>query len=590
MRGMNVIDQLKLLSRLFAYAKKGKISYFIGILGVASQSFLFNYAFALALEGLTRAAVQKDVTLLRESLIMLAISLLTLTILMPLFSYLFDGTTRKMTGNVRKDLFSHIQRLPMITFEKHHSADMLSRLNNDVQIAENAYGWPFALLLMSAIAGLGSSVVIFTIDYRIAIAAVIIGFGNMVVNSLFARPIRKLSETAQEKLSESSQRLSDILAGFKEAKIYNINKTLFKKYFEASNGLLLVSMKRAKWQSAINSINWLLIMMNFIGIITFGGFLVVFGQLEFSSLIKATQMMNGVIWMFSAMGSFYAQVQSSLAGANRVFEIIDLPAEDEGKDNLSIDYKSSFIEARQVIEFDSVSFAYNGDNPVLSEFDASIRKSEKVALVGLSGSGKSTIFKLILGFYTANGGNVRVFGKPVSDYGKAELRSLTAYVPQDSYMFEGTIRENILYGKMGASDDDVTDAAKAAFAHDFIVALPKGYDTEVGERGSKLSGGERQRLAIARAFLKDAPILLLDEATASLDSESEQQVQKALEVLMKGRNCLVIAHRLSTIKNTDRILVVDNGKVTEEGNHASLVSMNGLYANLYEKVTKGLTH
>ena len=581
MSKMTVFDQLRLLARLLVYAKRGKLPYIIGILGVASQSFLFNYAFALALEGLTRAAIRRDVLLLRESLFILAISLVTLTLLMPAFSYLFESTTRKITGNVRKDLFLSIQRLPMGTFEKHHSADMLSRLNNDVQTAENAYGWQFALLLMSAIAGLGSSVVIFMIDYRIAIAAIIVGLGNMVVNSLFAQPIRNLSESAQEKLSQSSQRLSDILAGFKEAKIYNINKTLFEKYFEASIGLLFVSMKRAKWQSAINSINWLLIMMNFIGMITFGGILVVFGQLEFSALVMTTQMMNGVIWMFSAMGSFYAQVQRSLAGANRVFEIIDLPAEEDCNDNLSTACKAFLADERPVIEFDLVSFAYNGDNPVLNRFEALISKNEKVALVGSSGSGKSTIFKLILGFYDANGGTVRLFGKPMREYAKAELRSLTAYVPQDSYLFEGTIRENILYGKVGASNDNVIDAAKAAFAHDFIMTLPKGYDTEVGERGSKLSGGERQRIAIARAILKDAPILLLDEATASLDSESEQQVQKALEVLMKGRTCLIIAHRLSTIRDSDRILVVDNGIVAEEGNHNNLLSMNGVYASLY---------
>ena len=581
MSDMNILTQIKMLNRLFTYAKGGKLKYVIGLVGVALQSFLFNYAFAWALLGLTRAAVQRDVLILRDSLTTLGLSLLTLTLLMPVFTLWFDGAIKKMTGNIRKILFSRIQRLPMEIFEKHHSADMLSRLNNDVQIVENGYGWQFAFLLMSIIAGIGSSIVIFSIDSRIAIAAIVIGFSNMIVNSFFVRPIRSLSESAQEKLSETSQRLSDILAGYQVSKVYNINSILFRKYYEVSLGLLSVSMKRAKWQSAINSINWLLAMVNFIGMITFGGILVVIGQLEFASLVMAVQMMNGVIWMFSELGSFYTQVQRAFAGAERIFDIIDLTAEDEDKD-LAINQTKPVLLGAPVIDFHKVSFAYNGDSTVLSGFEAELRENEKVALVGSSGSGKSTVLKLILGFYQASEGIMRLYGKPVCEYSKAELRSMSAYVPQDSYLFEGTIRENILYGNLNAPAEAVEKVAKAAFAHDFIVAFPKGYETEVGERGSKLSGGERQRIAIARALLKDAPIILLDEATASLDSESEQQVQDALEVLMKGRTCLIIAHRLSTITKSDRIIVVDNGKVVEQGDHYSLLNINGLYASFYE--------
>lgn len=559
-------ESIKLLMLLFGYVKMGSFRYLIGLLGVSTQMLMFNYAFAIALRGLMDAAISRDLILLNNTLIVLGLSLVILTCIMPVFTYWFDSTIRKMTGKIRSDLFYAIQRLPMQTFEKHHSADLLSRINIDVQTAENAYGWQLALLLMSAIAGIGSGVIIFTIDIRIAIAAIVIGLGNLIVNSLFAKPISRLSEAAQEKLSEASQRLSDILAGFQISKVYGLNDILFKKYMTASMGLLSVSMKRALWQSTLNSVNWFLVMMNFIGMITFGGILVVIGELEFSSLIMATQMMNGVVFMFSAIGGFYAQVQRSLAGAARVFEIYNLPSESMGRTPIkedSIFDESQFDESQfsPVLNFKDVSFAYNGDSPVIRGLNLNIFKNEKVALVGLSGSGKSTVLKMILGFYDACEGEIALYGKSLKEYSKYDLRGLIAYVPQESYLFDGTLKENISYGNTGASNDEIIAAAKAAFAHDFIMALPKAYDTEVGERGSRLSGGERQRIAIARALLKDAPILLLDEATASLDSESESQVQAALEVLMKGRTCIIIAHRLSTIQNADRILAMSKGNV-----------------------------
>jgi ABC-type multidrug transport system fused ATPase/permease subunit len=233
------------------------------------------------------------------------------------------------------------------------------------------------------------------------------------------------------------------------------------------------------------------------------------------------------------------------------------------------------------LQFDSVDFAYNCDDLVLKGFTTEVDKGETSAVVGLSGSGKSTLFKLLLGFYKSAAGRICLFGRDIREYSLSELRGLIAYVPQESYLFSGTIRENISYGRLGASEEEIIDASKAAFAHDFIMELPEGYETQVGERGARLSGGQRQRIAIARALLKNAPVLLLDEATASLDSESEQQVQQALEVLMKGRTSIAVAHRLSTIRNAKNILVMDSGSVVEEGNHDFLLSLDGAYARLY---------
>jgi ABC-type multidrug transport system fused ATPase/permease subunit len=235
-----------------------------------------------------------------------------------------------------------------------------------------------------------------------------------------------------------------------------------------------------------------------------------------------------------------------------------------------------------LIDFLNVTFAYNGGENILKSISFGVPQGQFVAFAGPSGGGKSTLFKLLLGCYPVKDGTIFVDGKPMHAYSLADLRDRIAYVPQDAYLFSGTILENIRYGKPSASEEQIVAAAKAAFAHDFVVEFPGGYQTVVGERGARLSGGQRQRIAIARALLKDAPILLLDEATSALDSESEQIVQRALEVLMKGRTTLVIAHRFSTIVNADAIYVIDGGKVVEQGKHAELMSRQGVYANLYE--------
>jgi len=324
--------------------------------------------------------------------------------------------------------------------------------------------------------------------------------------------------------------------------------------------------------------------VSFVGIIAIGGWMAVQGQLSWGALIATIQMASGITWMFFEMGSFVTRLQASLAGADRIFEILDMPLEQWGEGKAgATGHGPQKVQKGHVtaIEFCDVRFSYNRDNRVLNGFNLAIHQDQVVALVGSSGSGKSTLLKLLLGFYDTDGGEITVFGKSIREYTLEQLRRLIAYVPQDNYLFSGTIRENIAYGKEGASHQEIEEAAKGAFAHDFIMDLPAGYDTQVGERGAHLSGGQRQRIAIARAFLKNSPILLLDEATSSLDSESEQQVQKALERLMKGRTTLVVAHRLSTVQNADIILVLEDGSICEQGDHESLMTLGGSYAKLY---------
>jgi ABC-type multidrug transport system fused ATPase/permease subunit len=278
-----------------------------------------------------------------------------------------------------------------------------------------------------------------------------------------------------------------------------------------------------------------------------------------------------------------SRIQAALAASDRILELLDSPVEPE---RYPLQPGAQGNPQDALIQFDRVTFGYNGDQNILNSVSFTIQSGQFVAFAGPSGGGKSTLFKLLLGCYPAKDGAIYVSGREIPEYRLADLRELFAYVPQDAYLFSGTIQENIRYGKPGASESEIQAAAKAAFAHEFITEFPSGYQTVVGERGARLSGGQRQRIAIARALLKDAPILLLDEATSALDSESEQIVQQALEVLMRGRTTLVIAHRFSTILSADRIYVMDEGHVAEQGSHDELIAARGLYARLYDQQFK----
>ena len=288
-------------------------------------------------------------------------------------------------------------------------------------------------------------------------------------------------------------------------------------------------------------------------------------------------LLGNVNRLFSQINGMIIQLQGYLAGAERVTGLMDMESEAGSVQTEAVDGSNA------VIEMKDIEFSYDNKNNALGGISLAVGRGQVAALVGPSGGGKSTVIKLIMGFYQPRSGKMTIDGKPVETLSMKELRSLIAYVPQDAYVFDGTVGENIGYGRPGASFEEIAAAAKAAHADEFINEMPNGYDTIVGERGIKLSGGQRQRIAIARAFLRDAPILLLDEATSSLDSQSELQVQEALGTLMKGKTALIIAHRLSTIENADVIYLVENGKVTEYGSHSELMSMGKLYRALYEK-------
>jgi ABC-type multidrug transport system fused ATPase/permease subunit len=333
-------------------------------------------------------------------------------------------------------------------------------------------------------------------------------------------------------------------------------------------------MKVFRKQAEMDSVSFTFSFLCNVGVIVLGVFMSIRGWTDIGTVAGIVTLQDSVSRMFLNLGNSYSRLQEYMSDAGRVFQILDEESEKEVYSSESVKDKSSMIS------LENVYFSYETRQGVINNMNLSVKKGQHAALVGPSGGGKSTVIKLLLGLYRISSGSMGIAGKAMSEYNIHTVRDMIAYVPQDAYLFDGTIMENIRYGKLDATDEEVIEAAKAAYADDFIQSLPDGYKTILQSRGSNLSGGQRQRIAIARAFLKNAPILLLDEATSALDSESENQVQISLEALMKNRTTISIAHRLSTIENSDVIFVVENGTVVEQGTRDELLDKHGEFFRL----------
>lgn len=573
--------------------------YAVGLAGVCVTEAGISILAAFVLRDMINAAVEGQMALLLRATMVFAGALPVIAVVNPMSAYLYTRCAKQTITEVRLKLFRHMEDLPAAYYERRHSGDLISRITNDVQAMEQAYTSQLRMVLLAVVFGLGSTTMIFTMNRPLAWISLLIGGACAYANSLFAGPLRRINDELQKQLGRLSERFTDLLAGFQVMKIYHLERIILEGYCGANRKARNLAVSRGHTSGLLDATNSVAVGASFLGIIVVGAFMVYRGSADFGTALAAVQLQNGISFMFRSLGSFVAQLQSSLAGAQRVFEILDEPCEPERYavkelseghgDGQRLGHRSAqTAEERSgecsdvpMVEMQDVVFSYVEGRKALAGFSMCVAEGNVAALVGPSGSGKSTVQKILLGLHAPESGKVVLASKPLGCYTLSQLRQLTAYVPQDAYLFDGTIEESIRYGRLDATGDDVVAAARAANAHDFIMQLPQGYDTLVGERGSHLSGGQRQRIAIARALLKQAPILLLDEATSALDSESEKLVQQALEVLMRGRTTVVVAHRLSTIENADIIYVMDGGRVVEQGRHSELLAKGGLYRELY---------
>ncbi|WP_054742218.1 ABC transporter ATP-binding protein [Cellulosilyticum ruminicola] len=371
------------------------------------------------------------------------------------------------------------------------------------------------------------------------------------------KKIRLLGEDIQKRLGSITSLMVEIISGVTDMKLFKMGQVVTKRYFRQNEVLTNQIIKRISKLSQVEAINFFWSSFNFLGILIIGLIMIKSGKTDLSTVIAVITLQNNITFMFLNIGIFVNNIQSALASTNVILTVLNEEPESNSEENKDVSHIATYTQ--EMISLNNVSFSYDNKKSILSNANLNINEGENIVVIGPSGCGKTTLFKLLMGFYKKTAGEIIINHKEISNYTLGDLRNITAYVSQDAFMFEGTIRENIQFGKMNATDTEIIKAAQMANAHNFIMELPEGYNTRIGINGMGLSGGQKQRIAIARAILKDAPILLLDEATAALDSENEDIVQHALNVLMKGKTVITIAHKLQTIQNADNVYMLKDG-------------------------------
>ena len=567
------------LIRTLLFMKPNIIKYIISVIVDSSfTSICYNIVLAYIMKDVINAIIYGNILLIKRAFFIAIGSFVIAFILQPLFKYLHQCCAIKAMGNIRMNVFKHMGSLTVKNFEGRHTGDLITRITNDIDAIQKVYMNHIPMLSFAFIHGTVAIISMLLMNWQFAIIAIVIGLVSVLISILFSKPLRRTGDDVQSRIGGMTQSLIDISDGFMETKMFNIEGKIFDKYENENRNLNVAVIKRGKISSILEVINDTYGILKTIGLLTLGLYMSMNGKIDIGTIAAILHLQGNASFLFENIGQFIAGIQGSLAGACRVFELLNSPTESYD----TKEYNKSNIFSNSMIEMKKVCFSYDDSERVLDKVDISVDEGKMAAIVGASGGGKSTLIKLLMGFYNVDDGEIFIDGKPIESRSLRELREMISYVPQDAYLFYGTIEENIRYGRLDATKEEIIESAKMAYAHDFIMEFPNGYDTMVGEKGANLSGGQKQRIAIARAILKNAPILLLDEATSALDSESEQLVQLALDRLMEGRTTIAIAHRLSTIEAADEIYVLQDGKVMEKGRHMNLISMEGIYKHLYD--------
>lgn len=575
-----VLFPMNTIKKFIHYYGPYKAVFFIDLICAAVIS-LVDLAYPQILRTMTKTLFTQDKDIILHALPVIAASLFVMYIVQSLCKYYvtYQGHMMgaKMERDMRRELFDHYQELSFSYYSRNNSGQMMSKLVSDLfDISEFAHHGPENLFI-SLVKIVGAFIFLFFINKKLALPLIIL----VIVMFVFSfRQNAKMQETFMEnrrKIGDVNASLQDTLSGIRVVQSF-ANEDIERAKFKKSNEAFLIS-KRDNYHcmGSFMSSNLFFQGMMYLVTLVYGGYLIAQGEMQTADLAMYALYIGIFISPIQILVELVEMMQKGLSGFRRFLDVMETESEIRDADNAA-----ELTDVKGHVRYDHVSFHYSDDEtPVLSDISIDIPAGKSIALVGPSGSGKTTICSLLPRFYNVTGGSITVDGKDIRGLTLKSLRSQIGMVQQDVYLFDGTIKDNIAYGKPGASDEEIIKAAKCASIHDFIMELPDGYDTYVGERGTRLSGGQKQRISIARVFLKNPPILILDEATSALDNESERWIQKSLEELSKNRTTITIAHRLSTIRDADEIIVITEDGIAERGTHAELLSQNGLYAAYY---------
>lgn len=490
--------------------------------------------------------------------------------------FIMTGVSNDAVYNLRKDISKKINRLPVQYFESRTHGEILSRITNDVDTLQMGLNQSITQLITSVTTLIGVFVMMLSINIYMTIAALLILPVSAFIIGKVMKHSQKYFQAQQRYLGEVNGQVEEIYGGHNVVQAFNKEEDVVRE-FEKTNDKLYTSAWRSQFFSGM-----MMPIMQFVGnlgyvvVALLGGFMVINGQVQVGDIQAFFQYIRQFTQPVQQIAQVTNMLQSSAAASERVFEFLNEKEEDQTVPN-PVDIKT--VDGN--VEIDHVSFGYNPEQIIIHDFSCKVEKGQKVAIVGPTGAGKTTMVKLLMRFYDVNSGKILIDGHNVKDFNRSELREMFGMVLQDTWLFHGTIMENIRYGRLDATDEEVIAAAKAAHAHHFIMSQPGGYQMVLNEETSNISQGQKQLLTIARAILADNKLLILDEATSSVDTRTEERIQMAMDNLMKGRTSFVIAHRLSTIRDADLILVMKDGDIIEQGTHESLLAAQGFYANLY---------
>lgn len=490
--------------------------------------------------------------------------------------YIMTGVSQKLTYRLRKEISEKINRMPMNYFDTRTHGEVLSRVTNDIDTLSQSLNQSSTQIITSFTTIIGVLIMMLSISPLMTLVALLILPISLGLISTIVKRSQRHFKNQQEYLGHVNGQVEEVYGGHNIVKAFNKETDVIKEFDETNEILYQSAWKSQFFSGMMMPIMQFVGNLGYVAVAILGGYLAIKKTIEVGDIQSFIQYVRNFTQPITQVAQVANMLQSTAAASERVFEFLEEEEEDQFAQNpVSVEG----LEGN--VEFDHVHFGYNADKIIINDFSAKVKQGQKIAIVGPTGAGKTTMIKLLMRFYDVNSGAILIDGHNLKDFNRGELRQMFGMVLQDTWLFHGSIKENIRYGKLDATDEEVIEAAKAAHVHRFVQTLPNGYDMELNEEASNVSQGQKQLLTIARAILADPKILILDEATSSVDTRTEVRIQKAMDNLMRGRTSFIIAHRLSTIRDADLILVMKDGDIIEQGNHEELLKQNGFYAELY---------